>query len=373
MILIYRYILRSFFFPTCIGIGFFTFIFIINNIGRLVSLCLEKGVSILIVLQLFVYMLPFTAAVTVPMGVLFGVLMVLGRFSETSEIIAMRASGFSLYSIYIPTFLFGAVMSILMFWFINFVMPESNYRYKALYRNVIYSNPSILIDERAFSDFPSSNKADKKISALNITDNKKILHSVFLYEFDKRDQSVKITYSKTGVWSNNTINAPITTLNLQDGKTLNISYDDFKQIRQVTFDEIKINIKKKIRGIQSVKKGPKEQSVFEVSRRINDLKKNKKKVNARLWVEYNKKFSIPMACLIFVIVAFPLGINFDRSGRGVSFGLSIIVIFAYYILMTLGESLGYRGIISPIISMHIPNFVLLVAGFVLFYFKLRKN
>ena len=373
MILIYSYIFRSFFFPTCIGVFFFTFIFIINNIGRLVSLCLEKGVSISIVLQLFIYMLPFTAAVTVPMGVLFGVLMVLGRFSETSEIIAMRASGFSLYSIYIPTFLFGVMMSILMFWFINFVMPESNYRYKAIYRNVVYSNPSILLDERVFSDFPSSNKTDKKISALNVMDNKQVLQSVFLYEFDKRDQSVKITYSKTGMWSNNTINAPITTLNLQDGKTLNISYDDFKQIRQVTFDEVRINIKKKIKEIRSVKKGPKEQSFFEVSRQINDLKKKNQKIKPQLWVEYNKKFSIPMACLIFVIVAFPLGINFDRSGRGVSFGLSIIVIFAYYILMTLGETLGYRRVISPIISMHIPNFILLLAGLVLFYFKLRKN
>ena len=370
MFLIHRYIFKEFIAPSIVGSIFFTFIFSIQKISELVSLSLEKGVSLDITLQLFLYMLPFTAAITIPMGVLFGVLMNLGNLSANSELIAMRTNGISLAKIYLSPVLFGIITTLFMFWFMNVVMPESNYRYKTLYRNVLYANPSIMVDERVFVDLPG--RQQRKMAALDVVQNGKLLKSVFIYEIDEQDESSKIIFARTGSWSNNTINSPVVTLNLQSGKILTTREKSYNELQNLTFEEVAINIFNRVRKIKDHTKGPREQSILEVRERIVNLKKDKKKISNRLKIEYHKKFSIPIACLIFVIVGFPLGISFYRSGKGISFGFVIIIIFTYYTFMSIGEGLGRKDIIPASLSMYLPNIVLLIIGTVLMLFKIRE-
>ena len=62
-------------------------------------------------------------------------------------------------------------------------------------------------------------------------------------------------------------------------------------------------------------------------------------------VELQRKFSIPFACLAFAAIGIPLGIQPTRSVRSRGFSLSLAVIFVYYLLLTLGESLVTRGVL----------------------------
>ena len=372
MYLLQRYVFRSFFFPTVVGMIFFTVVFVSFRMSDLVSMCIEKGVSVQVTLQLFLYMLPFTAALTIPMGVLFGVLISLGQLSENSEIVAMRANGFSKGFVYVPTVLYGLMMTVFMFWFMNVVMPEANRRYKTIYRNVLYTNPSVLLEEREFTDFPGDrHRVVRKISALGVTDKGQVLEDVFLYEYRPKEQKVKVTYANKGEWLNNKVNSPFVSLKLGRGRTLEVDYKETKEMQSLTFTELQFNVLKDVRGYENKRVGLREKSIVEVHRDIQKRLKAKKTVTPRLWVEYHKKYAIPIACLAFVLVAFPLGVTNPRE-KGMSFIYVIGVIFVYYILMTIGESFGRKAYISPMWGMHIANIVLGGLGIGLFIYKFKR-
>ena len=72
-------------------------------------------------------------------------------------------------------------------------------------------------------------------------------------------------------------------------------------------------------------------------------------------VEIHKKFSIPVACLVFVLVGAPLGVMIRRRGTAVSVGISLGFFWIYWMFLIGGEELADRGFISPAISMWAPN------------------
>jgi len=82
-------------------------------------------------------------------------------------------------------------------------------------------------------------------------------------------------------------------------------------------------------------------------------------------VEWHKKFSIPFACTVFVLIGMPLAVVSARGGRGVSVGMSIGAFFLYYVLLSTGEKLADRGIAPPWIAMWLPNIVLGIGGAIL--------
>lgn len=363
------YIFRECIPPFLVGVAFFTTMFCLLKVAELVQLTLEKATPFAVTLELFLYMLPFQAALTIPMGVLFGILLAFGRLSSNSEITAMRANRISLVSIFAPAGVFGILTTLLVFWFINVVMPETNFRYKTLYKAVIFSNPGILLADRVFTDLPNT---DKKISSLDVTDDGKVMHSVFIYEKDPKTRKVKIIYAQRGEWLNNNLNSPLITLQLFKGRSLELGSDDFEEIQNLDFEEIDMNIVNQLRSSGVEDKGLRELPAWKVWKMIADRKQNRQTVQSDLYIEFHKKFSIPLACAIFVILGMPLGVSFHRSGRGVSFGSAVIILFVYYAFLTLGETLGNRGVIAPQLSMWVPNLILFAAGIVVFVLKMRE-
>ena len=94
-------------------------------------------------------------------------------------------------------------------------------------------------------------------------------------------------------------------------------------------------------------------------RRISSLK-----------VEYWKKFSIPFACIVFVIMGAPLGILIRRGGAGASIAISILVFIFYWAFLISGETLADRGKISPFWAMWLPNAVFLGIGILLIVLRM---
>ena len=83
-------------------------------------------------------------------------------------------------------------------------------------------------------------------------------------------------------------------------------------------------------------------------------------------VEVQRKFSIPFACLVFAAVGVPLGLQSTRAARSRGFSVSLALIVAYYILLTMGEKTGARGLMPPIIALWLPNLVFASVGVYLF-------
>jgi lipopolysaccharide export system permease protein len=314
-------------------------------------------------------MIPFTTAITIPMGVLFGILMAYGRFSSNSEITAMRANGISIYKIFLPAATFGVIMTIVMFLMVNYYVPESNFRYISLRKSVAYSNPGIMLENRVFSRIPNTKK---RISTLNVSEDGQLMDSVFIYEMDDKNQKIKITYADKGEWFDNSLNSPLIKLRLTNGRILDLDYDNFKEIQFLKYDTIDMNIITQIKEVNHKRKSLRELSWKEVADKIKQRIKNKQQVSSIYYVEFHKKFSIPIACLVFVVIGVPLAVSFHRSGKGVSFVSAIIIIFVYYIFLNIGEMLGTKNFIPPQLSMWLPNIIILTIGLILFYRKTQE-
>ncbi len=85
-----------------LGLMIFTFVLLTNKILRLVELIVNKGVGILTVLQLFLYILPYSLVVTIPMSVLLATLTTFTRLGADGEILALRSAGVSLFRLTRP-------------------------------------------------------------------------------------------------------------------------------------------------------------------------------------------------------------------------------------------------------------------------------
>jgi lipopolysaccharide export system permease protein len=74
-------------------------------------------------------------------------------------------------------------------------------------------------------------------------------------------------------------------------------------------------------------------------------------------IQLNMKMALPFASLVFALLGAPLGITRRRASSSIGLGLSIIVIFLYYIVAFVSMAVGELGLISPALSAWMPNFV----------------
>src|SRR5512142_48468 len=105
-----RYIFREMLGPTVLGFVFYTSLIVMQTLFDLAGMIIRRSLSATAVGKLLLYSLPHIVVLTVPMSLLFGILIAIGRMSADSEIIAMRALGISTRTIYRPVFVFSFIV-----------------------------------------------------------------------------------------------------------------------------------------------------------------------------------------------------------------------------------------------------------------------
>lgn len=87
----------------------------------------------------------------------------------------------------------------------------------------------------------------------------------------------------------------------------------------------------------------------------------------QLMVEVHKKYSIPMACIVFVLIGAPIGVKARRGNLGIAGGISLFFFIAYYFCLVLGEDYADRQLLHPLAAMWFPNAALGIIGLILTY------
>src|SRR5437660_1713927 len=134
-----RYILKEMVGPTLLGFAFYTSIILMRQLFDLAATIIRQSLSIGTVGRLLMLSLPHIVVLTVPMALLFGILIAIGRLSADSEIIAMRALGISTRAIYRPVFIFSFAVFLLNLYLMQVVLPRGNSKFQAL-RAEIYTS-----------------------------------------------------------------------------------------------------------------------------------------------------------------------------------------------------------------------------------------
>src|SRR3972149_4928901 len=184
-----RYIFREMLTAFSLGVVTFTFVLLLNKILRLVELIVNKGVPVSVLLQLFLYLLPYSLVVTIPMATLLACLASYGRMAADNEITVLKVTGLSLYRLIVPALVFGMAAYAVTTYLTVSLLPFSNRALKGLVYQITRLQATVGIQEGVFnSDFPGLT-----IYVHKLDDGNGILQGVFIVDRrDAHDQRVVV-------------------------------------------------------------------------------------------------------------------------------------------------------------------------------------
>ncbi len=348
-----RYVLRELAVPFLLGIGVFTSILLIVRILKLVEMVVNRGVPFLEMMKLFSYILPAFLEVTLPMALLLAILVAFGRMSADSEIIALRASGFSLYRLLQPVGAFALVVAVFTLGLSVYARPWGNGLLRTGLYDIVKARASAGIKPKVFNDdFPGL-----VIYVERIEPPGNRLHGVLVSDKTQNTEDVNTVYAHTGtIYSNEDEN--FLTLRLRDGGMYSVA-EKGKGFQDTTFETLDFNLDltMALAELQAREKDVSEMELAELRATIA-AKKDQGEAALPERVELYRKLAIPFACLVFAALGVPLGIQPTRSVHSRGFSVSLVLIFLYYLLLTLGQNLGERGTINPLVAVWMPNVVL---------------
>jgi LPS export ABC transporter permease LptF len=367
MKIITRYIVKETILVSTMGFFVFTFLLIMNSLFVLSDLMIKYGVDFFNVLKMLFLLLPSTAAVTVPMAFLVGILLTYSRLVQDNEYSGMQASGISMKSISTPAITLAVIVTIGMVLFNNYVLAWANLSYKKLYYEIVKKRSGVLVQEHQFiKDF------ENYIFYIGEKDNKTgLLKNIAVFVKPTGgtaylDQA-KVILAKNGELISDE-NSYRIALKLINGIMLAYTFATPLKMNQMLFDTnyIDLDIKGVFRNKQPADdiKGTREMTAGELIKEVK-LGPNSRHDKNWIWVELHKKFSIPFAVLAFTLVGIPLGLMTKKGGRLAGISFSIVLIFIYYVLLTMGQTYGYRGKWNHFLAVWLPNIFLAVTGIVL--------
>ncbi len=396
-----RYILKEMIGPTFLGFLFYTSIIVMQRLFDMAAMIIRRSLSADAVGRLLMYSLPNIVVLTVPMSILFGILIAVGRLSSDSEIVAMRALGLSTRTIYRPVFFFSFVAFLLNLYLINNVLPQGNRQFVALRAELMTSSAEKAIKPRVFYDeyqnlmiyvndvdpatglwkgvFIADNRSDESrdatsasAAAENVTgpqDDPELAalgrdtsgqrmivarSGTLTVSEPSKDIWMNLTGAETHIWNPARPDRYDHTRNKSQRLLLPSPAGEFdastlvRSLREMNLREL-----------------------VEQERQLQRADREEDRVTRNLArVEIHKKFAIPFACIAFGILGLPLGITNRRGGKSSGFSLSILIILFYYVMINNGEQLAARGRVPPAVGMWAANLMLLALGI---YLLARAN
>lgn len=373
-----RYVLRELAVPFLLGIGVFTSILLIVRILKLVEMVVNRGVPLLQMLKLFSYILPAFLEVTLPMALLLAILVAFGRLSSDSEIIALRASGFSLYRLLQPVAGFAAAAAVLTLLLSVYARPWGNGLLRTGLYDIVKARASAGIKPKVFNDdfaglviyVDQIEPPGNRLYGIVVSDQREHKDGIGIGTAEDAARSlgqsgtgidtsaaVNTVYARSGVIYTR-VDEQFLTLRLIDGGIYSIARKG-KGFEDTTFQKMDINLDLSLAlaELQAREKDVSEMALSELRQTIADKAAGGEATFVER-VELHRKLAIPFACLVFAAIGVPLGIQPTRSVHSRGFSLSLALIFLYYLLLTLGQNLGERGAVHPLLAVWIPNVVL---------------
>ncbi|MEW6511396.1 MAG: LptF/LptG family permease [Bacteroidota bacterium] len=422
--LVERYILRSHAGPFLFSLVTLMFVFLLQFIMKFIDQLVGKGLTAWVITELIALSLAWMLVLAVPMSVLVATLMAFGDLSSRNEITAMKASGTSTYRMMLPVLFAALVVGGMLVWFNNYVLPESNHRLRALSLDIKRKKPTINLRDGIFSqDIPGYSilvrKTFEKTNDLEgvtlfdytnpgvnvvITaergtisfspDFRKLvmdLHRGEIHELDLqkmtsyrrlRFESHRIAMDVEGFDFTRTSESAFQRGDRELGSPAMLRIvDSLEHERSALEAALRGRLTRsaalRLEGradtvpspyalpfggrASSLPLGNARAFTTMVSTELYRIEALNRQIDQYM-VEVHKKYSIPAACLVFLLIGAPLGIMARRGGFGTAATLSLGFFVFYYACLIGGEKLADRDLVSPFIGMWLANIVIGLMG-----------
>ena len=351
------YLMREILTYFLIAVLLFTVVFMMGKTLMLTELLVNKGVSLFDIGKLLIYFLPSSLIFIFPIALLLGVLITFVRLSSDNEIVALKASGVSLYQL-TPPVLFLSVMAYLLTTFlVIYALPWGNQGFKYVLYDIAKTKAYTALKERAFND-----SFDGIVIYVDKTPLRgKKLERIFIHSEDKGEGDTKTILAKEGyVATNPNSHEIVFHLIGVTGDQMSKEGKSYARIESDTLIQ-KLTFGGNLSRIRGFRARDWEMSIGELRTKIK-IKKLLHEDYTQQLLEIYRKFSIPFACIVFGLMGIPLGVQPRRSGKSYGFILGIFVVLGYYMLLTSAETFAYKGTLPPLIASWTPNLILITIG-----------
>lgn len=321
----------------------------------------------------FLFMLmPYVVSYALPLGMLTGVLLVLGKLSSDNEITAMRCAGLSLWQISAPIFAFAFMGSVAAMMVNNYYAPNAKSAYRQSLKQTLSKDPLKIIVEKTFiRDFKGrviyiGEKDGNKMKDFWIwqMDEKRFVHQFIRaksgeFSYDEEEDKLILTvfdgYAENRSKKKpNDMTSPLTGVNFKKGTiNLNIGFASGRQtfhrkLSMLNFNDLIL-----------------EHGRLERDEEMSADEKEEKMVRIQMQVQSN--FSWAFSALSFAFIGIPLGIKVSRSETMANFVLALFLALGFYLLIIIVNWLEKRPDLRPDLLIWIPNFLFQGIGVWLFY------
>ncbi len=352
-----RYILKEITSFFLLGLLVVTFVLVVQNLLRVIETTLNAGVGLGDVARLCYYILPPFFSFSIPMALLVAILLGLGRLSSDGEMLALRASGVSLYQILAPAAILAMAAYIATTFIVVKVEPWSRDALRHLLYN-LSAKVTLGIKERVFTDYSGlimyvNEKPPKggELRGILIFDEKEVDRPVTVFadkgEIIPDPKSLRITLRLSN-GSIHLLSKNLQTYQEGDFGTSSITVDLSRYLEPLGA---------KPANIKDMNSRELDTLIYQYRQRshmdaqgMTDLRK--------LQVLFHQKFALPFACIVFGLIAVPLGVQPPKSSRFRGFVLSLLVILGYFAIMTVGEIVGKKGFLPPVVAVWSPNLLM---------------
>lgn len=343
-----------------LGTVLFTFVLFLRNLGRLFEQLVTSRSSLEQIGVLFVLIIPPALTFTIPVGVLVGVLIALGRMSGDGEIIAMRAAGVPSRRVLIPVLLFSLTGFALAVYISCVVTPWATREMYRILNEISAAQLTAEIRPRIFEEqFPNRVIYVDDVVPGPVVRWKRVMIAD-MRPATERDGAGERGEGPRITLANEAIAAPDTNDNriqlslvnqssFEVGKDASEYFSSAAPRGEQALDAPR-RVEQKARDFQELEMGPlHEQAQSSVEAAI----------------EFHRRLALPVACLILGLLAVPLGVTSRKGGKSSAFALTVALAFFYYMGLISAIAVARQKALPPAVSVWMPNVLFALLAVVL--------
>jgi LPS export ABC transporter permease LptG len=314
----------------------FVLLTLVFTVFDLLSDILRNHIRVTIVGDYLINLTPLFLYQFAPLAVLVAVLVTFGVLNRNSEIIAMKATGISLYRLVVPVVSIAAILAVSLFLFDEFYLPQANKRQDAL-RNVIKGKPPQTVthpEQNWIFGEPGKGEPGRIFYYRFFDPDRNEFANISVFEFDPASFALtRRIFAAKAIWDPESAS-----WHFQNGWENDIEGDhtkDFRQFTQTTFSEIHEDpgyFNKESLQAQEMNFG-------QLDKYIGDLRQSgfdTMKLRVALW----QKLSYPIVAVVMAVLAIPFALSMGRRGSLTGIAVAIGVALAYFVVESLFGALG---------------------------------
>lgn len=338
--LLERFLLAEAIRPTLVGVAGGTVLLTAGRLFELADKLVVQGIEPLTVLQLLVLDIPTTMVLAMPVAALFATMLTLGKLSANSELTALRSVGVPYKRIFGPIFILGLILSAISYGINDGLVPLTKQRIRTLDRFSILAETNPVQNQDVFIKTPDN--VWMFVKQVNPQQNS--MQDVTVLQVNpgrapEESPLQGVIHARQASWDGES-------WTLKNGVTHDYSPAGIA-IAETPFESKPLDISADLATLMQPEIAPAELTSIELRQQIQAFSTSNLPTEA-LRTEWHLRFSLPLASFFAITIATPLAVRpARRSGRFNSIAFAIVLVFIYYVMLSISRSLGEAGAIAP--------------------------